>query len=442
MRAFSKFLALPVLLVMGCTHQETAQNSQTSTRTPAATQLKTSATTSATLDYPKFIELMNRQQPKSVMQTLQILKDHYPDYLSYHVFVYNSFSLQGSTLQAPRAVVFGKDSKLVISFGGDEKIKGYDVIEIMHFDDQEKKFEFREIQFPQDKTALTEDEMDSTKNFALSPKNGTDQKCLMCHGTPARPNVSTYPFFPGFYGSHDDFRTTSAVDKNDSMYPELVAYKQFMSGNRNQGRYAMLPELYHQPGEPSAIETSRPNYRLTNQLNKLNGERVAREIKNDPILAPQKNKIIRAILCEDAPFAGNPLDTSKLTRPMTVAETYVFNRIENTAIGDGARNFENFGIRKISRLNLEPRLINVVAMAKLLELAKMDKMKVGNWSMPVGGDSFDIDSRNGSTTATSLKTWLLNPLLEDLAPELISRMPEGKRDEFSNPRLKPFCDTL
>ena len=446
MRVFSVSLFFVIFnLLCGCV----TPAPQDSTREPAAEN---------NLNYAKFIDLLQKYQPKSVEDTLKLLSEKYPDYLSFHTFVYQSFSLQGSSLKAPRALVFGRDSKLVMSFNEGEDLKGHDTIEVMRFKNETKEFEFREIQFSKDKTKLTEEEIDPSLNFAISPANGQNGKCLMCHSQPARPNWDPYPFWPGIYGSHSDFENFSSgngtmkfeeIPPSDSSYKERQAYLSFMANERNQGRYKYLPAINEDlRPEFSGDLVPRVNLLFTNQLNSLNAQKIVQNIKNDPKLYRRRYAIVEAILCDKMEFGKdeyNQLSGRKLLRPLTPMELFVQRRLESTKASRAARYKDVFGTSKISRMGLDIDLINIATAAKLVEIAGLDT--VGNWSLSLGADSLDFSTPVGGPLQNSLKTFVLPEAIRVLTPEFLSTKAYDPSkypslSDFGATPLAPICIQL
>ncbi len=116
------------------------------------------------------------------------------EFFENYVLVYRSRSLQDSSFEYPRAIVFGKSARFIMSFNGHESQKGYNSIEAIQFREDEQKWEFHEITFSETTPPKFE-------------KNPT--KCLECHQSPSRqnvdmrPNWEPYNFWPGVYASMD-----------------------------------------------------------------------------------------------------------------------------------------------------------------------------------------------------------------------------------------------
>lgn len=130
-------------------------------------------------------------------------------YLSHFTMAHRSYSIQQATPLAPRAIVFGTDASVIMSFNGgvDEngkKQKGGNSIEILEWKDNEKNWQLAEIQF---------------NGKSQVKKEINPEKCMMCHsGTPkvikgseakfykpyVKPIFAQYPLWPGMYGSIND----------------------------------------------------------------------------------------------------------------------------------------------------------------------------------------------------------------------------------------------
>lgn len=102
------------------------------------------------------------------------------------ILLYQSKSLQHATPLAPRAIYFNPD--LIVAHNGHQAESGSNTVEVIHVDREEGKFDFQEIVF--------------FENENLPPvfSEINPQRCLACHGTPARPIWATYGVWPGVYG--------------------------------------------------------------------------------------------------------------------------------------------------------------------------------------------------------------------------------------------------
>ncbi len=203
-------------------------------------------------------KLIQDKKPNSVESVLRLLPK---DYLTNYTLVFESRSLQQSTVKNPRAIVFGNDGRLIITFNGDPTLPGYDSVETMQFNQETLEMEFRHIQF-KNKTAL------------ISEKN--PQLCMSCHGELGHPIWGSYSAWPGVYGTNDD--TIFNNDEGDN-------FRSFLKGMKKHSRYRYLnqrPEIsnvwpYREDGSK---HISRPNDRVGNFLGNLWGQSVSRRIIN------------------------------------------------------------------------------------------------------------------------------------------------------------------
>lgn len=192
-------------------------------------------------------------------------------HLSQYVLMHHSQSLQEASTDSPRAILYGKDAKLILAFNGNPKQLGHDHLEVLQYRGSNHSFEMREIIF-QGKVQF------SVANPTL---------CLSCHQSDPRPNWESYPLWPGAYGGEDDsvFRSKDAskVKTEDG-----VNYHRFQSQFKNKGRYRFLA-LRPKP--------ALPNTEFGSLLQKLNQIRLARKIAENKILLPYRYALIGASAC-------------------------------------------------------------------------------------------------------------------------------------------------
>jgi hypothetical protein len=129
-----------------------------------------------------------------------------------------------------------------MTFNGSPKQKAYEMLEVMNFNNDLKTYEFFEIEF-------NEKQISGRPPYRISESGGPERKCLACHQG-GRPLWETYPHWPGFYGSSDDF---PALQKNayrdlTSMIPGLQPrltreWNNFKKQHLTQGRYRFLQPL-------------------------------------------------------------------------------------------------------------------------------------------------------------------------------------------------------
>jgi hypothetical protein len=83
----------------------------------------------------KDLEYILKEKNSSIEEIISALPDSMRENFT---FMKESQSTQGASPNSPRAIVFGKDSKLVMTFNGDPTQAGYDIIEVMAFNETTK----------------------------------------------------------------------------------------------------------------------------------------------------------------------------------------------------------------------------------------------------------------------------------------------------------------
>ncbi len=221
----------------------------------------------ARFDFESLRALIETERLTSVEQVVARLPE---DLRANYTLVYASQSLQGASHDHPRAVLFGADAKLVLTFNGDPKQRHHDEIEILQYRDEQGVFELRSISFAQ--------------GVRFSEKN--PQLCLSCHGASPRPIWGSYDYevrddnhWPGLYGStHDAPRLVPEERRAFERYRELA---------REHPRYRFLktehPATRWYPyGDGAYQHRFRPNNRIGNLLARLNARKIAHEIIRNP----------------------------------------------------------------------------------------------------------------------------------------------------------------
>ncbi|HEY8277992.1 MAG TPA: hypothetical protein VIH99_00120, partial [Bdellovibrionota bacterium] len=176
----------------------------------------------------------------------------------------SSRSLQGASSLNPRAILFGKDGKLTCTFNGSDAQRGYDSLECIQFRENERAFDFRQIQFPTTQNGLKE------VQFSARNKTVKGVSCTGCHGADPRPNWNDYATWPGAYGQ-----------KEDLLEPSAGAYREFVENRYHHPRYEWLiqPGNSWAPYRLNQLDNAfghRPNFRLTEIFGRLNALRAAR----------------------------------------------------------------------------------------------------------------------------------------------------------------------
>ncbi len=214
--------------------------------------------------YEDLVRLIKDQHLTSIEAVLPVL----PSSLrSNYTLMHDSKSLQEGLVVSPRAILFGEDGSFACTFNGDAGQFGYDTLECVQFRKRERKFEFRQIQFPSSKNKL--------RDVAFSDENqSADGKisCTLCHGSDPRLNWNGYPQWDGAFGeSYDD------VSPDKDHYGDFVKirdsdprYKWLIQGTAPNDPYLWDPYL-----GPVTID-HRPNLRFSDLAGRMNALRAER----------------------------------------------------------------------------------------------------------------------------------------------------------------------
>lgn len=232
----------------------------------------------------EFFEMLGRGKPETVQGALNILKKERPKYFSSYSLAPRSFSLHGSSWSYPRAIVYGGDGRMTLTFNGHPDQASYESIEVMCFNEADATYTFHDITFPKEAAApveyLTTKQMQEP--FVISPVDGypgTIHDCRGCHQSPARPNWDNYSRWPSLYGAMDDalFRP-ALLEELDRSAPYAYAYtmaeKEKFKTFAKTGRYEVLDEnLRDRPnlvaGKIYTVQNAR---RVIMELSRLGGK--------------------------------------------------------------------------------------------------------------------------------------------------------------------------
>jgi hypothetical protein len=199
-----------------------------------------------------------------------------------YTLVFRSRSLQGADYAHPRAVLFGADATLVVTFNGDPAQRGYDAVETMEFDATTDSFLFREIEFNGTGTPPT-------------ISNANPPRCVACHGTPARPIWDTPPSWPGVYGERylrgltaaeaKGIRAFLAIQPTHPRYRSLVAPARFAE----RDTYVTSSAVAY-----SGHMTESPNARLSSLLTRQNTRAIMGRLVSSPGYASHRYVLLAA----------------------------------------------------------------------------------------------------------------------------------------------------
>jgi hypothetical protein len=245
--------------------------------------------TCGALDSESLRQLISEKRVTSIERLLEFLP--FP-LLSRYALVFNSRSLQESSYRNPRVILFGDDARFIVAFNGDPGQRGYDVLEVMEFDEPHMRFIFREFQFHA-----------SEQNMSVTASEPNPEKCLSCHGEPARPIWDTHPAWPGAYGE----RYRAPLGK-----AEKEGLESFLAKQATHPRYRALKDLRvftdRNTFYPSAIvrydgaEVEPPNAVLSRLLGDLNVHALAHELVASPKFSEYQYALLVSLSTDCAPL--------------------------------------------------------------------------------------------------------------------------------------------
>ncbi len=203
----------------------------------------------AAFNFASLQSLLSQQDIGSVEELIAALP---PVQRNRYALVFESRSLQGASLENPRAILFGPDARFIVTFNGSPAQRGFRVVETMEFDDESKEFRLRELLFPEraagvDKVVVSE----------VNP-----ERCARCHGAPARPVWDTFPLWPGAYGERYRAKPSAreraglaaflALQPTHARYSGLLGAKRF--ADPQTFRSSALSQYAGIPAEPPNAE--------------------------------------------------------------------------------------------------------------------------------------------------------------------------------------------
>jgi hypothetical protein len=288
--------------------------------------------------------------------------------------VYDSRSPFRSGISAdhPRVILFTKDGRFVLTFIGDERDPGSDLLESMSFDDENAKFELRSYLLP----------AADRKGWRPSPQAGN---CARCHGADARPVFDAYPLWPGFYGAVLD---TFPPDRIGAR--EEKRFKSFMDISSAKGVYQSLiapagspvsPYRDHRRFEANQRELDpeslrfAPNARLGMALAELNRKRIYRKLAEGKDFPANEKSLLAELL--DCP-------------PRRPPSRSLIRQIDKQLAQENAEIRERLTLR---RREAKDELYRMVERAYVHELAQIKSVaaragsETSDWSMALRPNS-------------------------------------------------------
>jgi len=237
-------------------------------------------------------ERIVRDHLRSVEEVLPLLP---ADLDSRYVLMFRSRSLQEASYLDPRAILYGRDARFVVSFNGDPGQRGYFALETMEFDDASAQFVFREISFP--------DLADPSAAVVFSAPN--PPRCTECHGAPPGPVWDAGPLWPGAYGEHYHARLSAEENAGLRAFlrqqPEDLRYRVLRRTEALASREAFYPSARtrYEGGE-----VEPPNADLAKLLGRLNVRRVTAELTRHPRFPAWRYALLGAVSGGCGPIEG------------------------------------------------------------------------------------------------------------------------------------------
>jgi hypothetical protein len=213
-------------------------------------------------------------------------------------FVYDSRSpfRSGISPEFPRVIMFTNDARLVLTFIGDERQPGFDLLETMAFDYESATFSLHAYLLP------------AGERRSWRP-SAEEAKCSRCHGADARPIFDSYPLWPGYYGSVQDTfphdRMGQKESRNFAAFAAAAAktgvYKDLIYPTGTPVSPFLDPRLFHD----NTVELDpklfpyMPNARLGIALTELNRQRIYRKLSaGEGFAASEKQLLAKLLECQ------------------------------------------------------------------------------------------------------------------------------------------------
>jgi hypothetical protein len=252
-------------------------------RTLALCVLAVAAPVASAMSSAALRQLIIDHNVRSIQDLLPLLPT---DLRSRYVLMFRSRSLHGSSFADPRAILFDAEARFVISFNGDSSQAGFNDLETMEFDDADKSFEFREIEFPP--------ATDGNAEVRISGAN--PERCLKCHGEPARPIWDTHPTWPGAYGERYGAALTasekSGLDEFVRQQPTHPRYRYLLHADRFGNLETFRPSARERY---EGTEQLPPNAELGAALGRLNFEAIVHLLESRPQFNSTKYLLLAAL---------------------------------------------------------------------------------------------------------------------------------------------------
>lgn len=301
--------------------------------------------------------------------------------LSNYLLLHRSNSLQQASLASPRVILFSDDGRFLMGFNGDANFYGFNRLEMIQFNDSDKKFEFYSVRFPET----------SGEPVIFSEKN--PEECQTCHRVDLRPNWDAYPFWKDAYGSISD-----SEHQRVDMFPETKLFRDFLAGADQNPRYKRLQGLQSQNLE----KMSKRNLDFNRAVGLRNFEKIAKYLETTPEFSNYKYAFVGAFQkCEVQTFIP-----AEIQRTFTNNLEFYLRQAEAT---DRRIRQDRSAFVKRTETFYQPQIVG--ALRYLLEARGVP---TGSWSMVLGEEDFHLSTGSSGVSDLGYIFLTRNPELKGL----------------------------
>jgi hypothetical protein len=334
-------------------------------------------------------QVIAAQHVGSVEELLAALPE---DLRSHYSLVFSSRSLQDASFENPRAVLFGSNAELILTFNGDPSQHGFEAVETMEFDTHANRFIFREITFSPDKTRP-----------AARISDPNPARCVACHDHPARPIWDVPPAWPGVYGERYGAGLSNM---------ELRGVRRFLATQATHPRYRYLLGAAALADRDTYVSGSRasyngitvepPNARLSAQLATLNVRSILSELASQPGFAAHLN----VLLASAGSNCGAVADFYPPSLQSAIAVDYKSYSKASAAADRSQRSAKT--LRLVGRQNPYLGLASPAELTELRYVAERAlNVSTRHWTLAFERGSYDMSAPAGTLTLEqALFAWL------------------------------------
>ncbi len=259
----TKVYALIVIFLFRCEGQRFSSGKISILKTSAEQEL-----TIQTID-----ALIQKQKITTIDELLNKLPT---EYLKYHTALYESISEQEASPENPRFIHFGETGELILAYHGNEKAKNYDTLEVIAFNKTSNQTEFYQIK------------QNNTEILKLKTEPNS---CRTCHGAEGSYILSSYPFWPGHFGSSDDLLDGEELENFVTFKRTSIPKKRYAAINKIYAdRSTTFPFYGNQQSSRKFV--NMPNSMLTLLTSRLTAQKLAAHLFSSAKFAKEKNLLI------------------------------------------------------------------------------------------------------------------------------------------------------